>query len=86
MVYALGVVHLAIQPGLRGGGWATALGYGALLGLVATYDLTNLATLRGWPIALTIVDIAWGTVLTTAVAAGTCIVVGRFVRAQLPVA
>ncbi|MFN4088633.1 MAG: DUF2177 family protein [Alphaproteobacteria bacterium] len=47
-------------------GYAAAAGYGALLGLLCygTYDVTNLATLRGWPFAVTIVDIAWGSVLT----------------------
>lgn len=41
---------------------------GALFGLVtyATYDLTNLATLRDWPVLVTVVDLIWGTVLTAA--------------------
>ena len=40
-----------------------AVAMGALLGLVAyaTYDLSNLATLQGWSLAVTVVDIAWGT-------------------------
>ena len=77
-VYAAGVVHFAVMPGLRAGGWTTALAQGALLGLVAyaTYDLTNLATLKGWPIAMSAVDIAWGAALTAVVAAGACIIVG----------
>ena len=77
-VYAAGVVHFAVMPGLRGGGWTTALAQGALLGLVAyaTYDLTNLATLRGWPIPMTAVDIAWGAALTAVVAAASCVMVG----------
>jgi hypothetical protein len=51
-------------------GWAETLGMAALLGLVAygTYDLTNLATVKAWPWIVTLVDMAWGTVLATAVA------------------
>lgn len=43
---------------------------GALFGLVcyATYDLTNLATLQGWPVLVTVVDLAWGIFLSTVVA------------------
>jgi uncharacterized membrane protein len=70
-VYAAGITQFATLPAVRGGGWGTALVQGAMLGLVAyaTYDLSNLATLKGWPVAMTVVDIAWGTVLTALVAA-----------------
>ena len=70
--------NFAVMPGLRGGGWTTALAQGALLGLVAyaTYDLTNLATLRGWPLPMSVVDIAWGAALTAVVAAASCAIVG----------
>ena len=49
----------------------TAL-WGALFGFFtyATYDLTNMATIRGWPLAMVVVDILWGTLLCTLVAAG----------------
>lgn len=71
LVYIVGVVVFAVRPGLSGG-LATAAGYGALLGLLcyATYDFTNLATLKGWPLAMSLVDTGWGTILTalTAVA------------------
>lgn len=45
---------------------------GAILGLAAygTYDITNLATLRNWPLAMSLVDMAWGTLLTALTAAG----------------
>lgn len=48
--------------------WLSAALYGALFGFVvyAAYDLTNLATLRGWPLAVSLVDLAWGTVVTAA--------------------
>jgi uncharacterized membrane protein len=79
-IYAFGLVHFAVQPGLRAGGWVSALGHGALLGFIAysTYDLSNLATLKGWPIGFVVVDIAWGTALSAVVAAMTCAVIARF--------
>lgn len=50
--------------------------WGALFGFFtyATYDLTNLATLRNWPVTVVVVDIAWGTVLCTLVAAGSYLI------------
>jgi uncharacterized membrane protein len=49
--------------------WVHALLYGALFGLVtyATYDLTNLATVKDWPLLVTVVDLVWGTVLAASV-------------------
>lgn len=69
-LYAVGIVVFAITPGLREGSWRTAALLGALLGLVAygTYDLTNLATLKGWPTPISLVDMAWGMALTAAAA------------------
>ena len=70
LLYCVGVVGLAVRPALQSGEWIDALWRGALLGLVAygTYDLTNQATLKGWSMELTIVDMMWGTVLTGAAA------------------
>ncbi len=70
-MYAVAIVVLAVLPALRGGGWTTALLYGALLGMAAygTYDITNLATLKDWPSLVSMVDWAWGTVLTVAMLA-----------------
>ncbi len=70
LLYVLGVVALAVVPGLKEGAALGALWRGALFGLVAyaTYDLTNLATLRDWPVDITLIDLVWGTVLTGAVA------------------
>ena len=72
LVYVGGIVFLAVIPALSGGGWSTALLAGLVLGLVAygTYDLTNLSTLKNWPLAVTLVDLAWGTVLTGTAATG----------------
>jgi len=56
----------AVLPAARSDGWVAAVLLGGLLGLVAfaTYDLTNLATLRGWPLLVVIVDLSWGTFVT----------------------
>ena len=66
LVYAVGIVVLAIDPALRSGSLGTALTLGAVLGFCAyaTYELTNRATLQAWPVSIVVVDIAWGTVLT----------------------
>jgi uncharacterized membrane protein len=66
VLYLAGVVYFAVAPALAGGGWSRALANGALFGLIAyaTYDLTNQATLRGWPLRITIADMGWGAVAT----------------------
>lgn len=70
LIYVAGVVVLAVLPALELRSPGRALALGALLGLVAyaAYDLTNLATLKGFPIRMVVVDLAWGTVLTAVVA------------------
>lgn len=70
-LYVAGIVVLAVAPGLTAGKWTSALWRGAALGLVAygTYDLTNQATLRHWPSAVTVADISWGVALTAVAAA-----------------
>ena len=66
VIYVAGIVVFAILPARATGLWTTAMARGAMLGLVAyaTYDLTNQATLRGWPLAITVADLCWGTLLT----------------------
>jgi uncharacterized membrane protein len=70
VIYTLGAWFFATQPGVDDGSALTAAWRGAAFGFVAyaTYDLTNHATLRGWPTLVRVVDMAWGTVLTAAVA------------------
>lgn len=70
LFYAAGLVFFAVQPALRGHSWRIALLNGAALGFIAygTYDFTNLATIRNWSLALTLADLAWGTVLSALVA------------------
>ena len=65
-IYIAGIVFFAIRPALATGRLAAAALNGAALGFVAygTYDLTNQATLRDWPVIITVADMVWGTVLT----------------------
>ena len=70
IIYLWALLYFALEPALRTNDLAFLLKHAAMLGLVAyaTYDLTNLSTLKKWPLKLTFVDIAWGVFLTTAVA------------------
>lgn len=71
LLFIGGLVYFVVEPSLHIGTIWDVVVRGALFGLVmyATYDLTNLATLREWPLLVTVVDLAWGTVLTAATAA-----------------
>ena len=66
-VYIFGLVLFVISPSIQKSSVLDALLYGAVFGFVcyATYDLTNLATVKNWPLQLVFVDILWGTVLST---------------------
>jgi uncharacterized membrane protein len=80
VVYIAGILTFAVSPAFRSGRWATAARYGAAFGFCAyaTYDLTNQATLKDWPVLITIVDLCWGTVLTaTAATIGYLATAGR---------
>jgi len=69
LLFIVGLVSFVIIPSVEKNSWIYALLFGALFGLItyATYDLTNLATIRDWPVLLTIVDLAWGTILASLV-------------------
>ena len=66
IIFSVAAGFLVFQPAVEKGSWQHALGYGALFGLAtyATYDLTNLATLKGFSPKLVVVDLLWGTSLT----------------------
>ncbi len=70
LINIFGVIIFAVIPGLNKQSWPITFYYGALYGLVtyATYDLTNLATLKDWPLKVTVIDILWGITLSAAVA------------------
>lgn len=81
VVFLIGLVVFVISPAISSNDWKVALGLGALFGFVtyATYDLTNLATLKSYPITLTIVDMAWGTVLTASVSVASFFILQKIV-------
>jgi uncharacterized membrane protein len=69
LLYVFGLLVLVVAPAVEAGSALKAGGLGALLGCVsyATYDLSNLATLKKWPAAVVAADIVWGALLTGAV-------------------
>lgn len=70
LMYIAGILIFAVLPGLAKDSLRHAAMWGALFGFFtyATYDLTNLALLKDWPLNVVIVDILWGVVLCTVVA------------------
>jgi len=78
-LFIVGLVLFVIMPAVEKGSWIYALLFGALFGLItyATYDLTNLATLKDWPLLVTIVDLAWGATLGALVSVITFFIAGK---------
>ena len=69
LMFVAGLLVFVVVPGLKANSLRTTLIHAALFGLItyATYDLTNLATLKDWPAVLSVVDMLWGTVLSVLV-------------------
>jgi uncharacterized membrane protein len=84
LIYIAGIVVFAIAPALASERWTTATSYGAFLGFFAyaTYDLTNQATLKNWPLAVTIADLCWGTFLTAGAATAGFLITRAFTSAN----
>jgi uncharacterized membrane protein len=80
LVYLAGVVFFVINPALAKQSWKYALFAGMFFGFItyATYDLTNLATLKDWPPFITVIDLIWGTTLGGLVSLITYIIVSKF--------
>ena len=80
LLFLIGLVVLVVQPAVQRESIAQAVFLGALFGLVtyAAYDLTNLATLDGFPLKVALVDLVWGTVLCATVSAITYLAAARF--------
>ncbi|MEN6474004.1 MAG: DUF2177 family protein [Syntrophaceae bacterium] len=80
LLYILGILIFATMPALEKASLKHALVMGGLFGFFAyaTYDLTNLATLKDWPFKVVCVDIIWGMVLTAGVAMASFFI-GRWV-------
>ena len=62
LLFVAGLQFFVLNPALAAGSWKTALFAGMFFGLItyATYDLTNLATVKDWPVLITVIDLAWG--------------------------
>jgi uncharacterized membrane protein len=79
LLFVVGLVLFVITPSMEKHSWVHALLFGALFGLIAyaTYDLTNLATMKNWPLIVTIVDLAWGTIIAALVSVITYFIVTK---------
>ena len=79
LLFIGGLVVFVIAPAVEEGSWVRALVFGALFGLItyATYDLTNLATLKYWPVAVTVVDLLWGMALAASVSLAAYLVAAK---------
>lgn len=66
LLFAAGLQFFVVNPALVSGNWLSALLPGLFFGLVtyATYDLTNLATVKDWPVLITVLDLLWGSVVS----------------------
>jgi uncharacterized membrane protein len=69
LLFIGGLVLFVISPALEKNSWMSALFMGIVFGLItyATYDLTNLATVKNWPLIVTVVDLLWGMTLSASV-------------------
>lgn len=80
LLYGIGILIFAVTPALENNSWKQALGYGALFGFFCygAYDLTNLATLKDWPLKMAVVDMTWGTFLTAITALSSYFITQKF--------
>ncbi len=78
--FVVGILVFVLIPSINEGSLARALGYGALFGLFtyATFDLTSQAVFKKWPTAITVIDMLWGVILTTATCAVSYYLVNLF--------
>jgi len=82
LTYIVGIQIFAVRPALTSGDWKTAALFGVLFGFFtyATYDLTNMATMKVWTLRVTLLDIAWGTILTGITASAGALAALRFAK------
>ncbi|HCX65486.1 MAG TPA: DUF2177 domain-containing protein [Eubacteriaceae bacterium] len=80
LIFLVGLIFFVIHPAIEKDSFLYALAVGAFFGFItyATYDLTNLATLKDWPIFITVVDLIWGSVLSATVSSVTFLVIKNF--------
>jgi uncharacterized membrane protein len=82
LIFIAGLVVFVITPAVQKNAWTHAVLMGALFGLVcyATYDLTNLAVAKDWPLLVTIIDLIWGAVLAASVSVITYLIASKIIR------
>ena len=70
LMYICGILFFAVRPAITSGSWRQAVLFGGLFGFFtyATYDLTNMALIKDWPLVIVVVDIIWGVCLCALVA------------------
>ena len=80
VIFPVGLMAFALVPHASANGWTETLLAAALFGFIAytTYDLSNLATLKDWPVGLSLIDIAWGTSVSVMSVAAGKFVLNRF--------
>ena len=80
LLFVLGLQFFVLNPALAAGSWKTALFAGMFFGLVtyATYDLTNLATIKDWPVLITAIDLVWGSFVSGITALLSFLVIRKF--------
>lgn len=79
LLFVAGILVFVVLPGLQTGSLKTTLLHAAFFGLItyATYDLTNLATLKDWPLKVTLIDMAWGVILSVLVSYVSILIANR---------
>lgn len=82
MIFILGLLFFVINPSLSKGSLTYALLAGALFGLVcySTYDLTNMATVKNWPTLITVIDLVWGSFVSSATAGISFFIIKTFFK------
>ncbi len=80
LLFIIGLVFFVISPSIEKSSWIYAILVGALFGFItyATYDLTNLAITKDWPLFITIVDLSWGAFLGASVSVITYFIYSKF--------
>ncbi len=80
LFYAAGIVLLAVRPDQPGHSIISVAFYGAVIGFIAygTYDATNLATLKDWPVLMSAVDLIWGICISAVVAVAGAVAINKF--------
>ena len=79
LIFVIGLVVFVINPSLEKKSLLSLILTGALFGLVtySTYDLTNLATIKNWPISITIIDLIWGSFVSSSTSLITYLIITK---------